>query len=374
MKIFVWVIGSVAAALTGFMLLTAGWEAPPMESEQNGYRGTGMLQVVNPRVDPARLEAQLSQVPESSPLPPGEGATAGQIYENVQVLGDVSVARFTRLMQAMTAWVTPEQGCGGCHQLDNLASDDNYRKNVSRRMLQMTMAINGDWNDHVGSTGVTCYTCHRGNNVPEYAWFNAHPDAASADGMAGWRAGQNRAAEQVGLASLPGDPFSALLEGSEEIRVAGRQALPDEQGGSSIQSTERTYALMMHMSTSLDVNCTYCHNSRDFGSWEQSNPQRVTAWHGIRMAQSLNADHVAPVSSLLPADRLGPTGEGRKVNCETCHQGVNKPLGGMAMAEDYPSLTGGSSESQASVGIDRAKALASAEPVDRSEEADPIEP
>jgi photosynthetic reaction center cytochrome c subunit len=151
-----------------------------------------------------------------------------------------------------------------------------------------------------------------------------------------------------------------LLEASGEIRVAGQTALPRD-GGSSIQSTEATYALMMHMSTSLDVNCTFCHNSRAFADWDQSNPQRVTAWHGIRMSQSLNADHVAPVSSMLPSERLGPTGEGRKVNCGTCHQGVNKPLGGMQMAADYPSLGGKPNEAQASAELDEAEALARAE-------------
>jgi photosynthetic reaction center cytochrome c subunit len=342
MKILAWVIGAILVFLTGFMLLTAGWERPPIDSEQTGYRGTGMAQVDNPRVDPAKLRAQLTQVPELSPLPPDAGPKAGEVYENIEVLGDLSIARFNRLMQAMTEWVTPEEGCAGCHELDNMAADTVYRKNVSRRMLEMTWNINSDWSDnHVKATGVTCYTCHRGQNVPEYAWFSSDPDMEAAAGMVGWRAGQNRAAEEVGLSSLPEDPFSDYLGDSEGegIRVAGRTALPEEdQAATSIQHTERTYALMMHMSTALDVNCTFCHNSRDFGSWEQSNPQRVSAFHGIRMTQTLNAAHISPVSDLLPPERLGPTGEGRKVNCTTCHQGVNKPLGGLQMAEDFPSL------------------------------------
>ncbi|NBB92890.1 MAG: photosynthetic reaction center cytochrome c subunit [Gammaproteobacteria bacterium] len=350
MKILAWFIGFIFLILTGFMLLTAGWEAPPMDSEQSGFRGTGMVQVSNPRVDPARLQAQLEMVPEISPLPEdGGGPRAGDIYQNVQVLGDLSVARFTRIMQQMTEWVTPEEGCAGCHVLNNLADDSVYRKDVSRHMIRMTQAINSGWENHVQATGVTCYTCHRGQNVPEYTWFNADPAAESGRGLVGWRAGQNRAAEQVGLTSLPEDPFGDYLEGTDEIRIAGRTALPEaDKPGTSIQHTEETYALMMHMSTSLDVNCTYCHNSRDFGSWEQSNPARVSAYHGIRMAQTLNLEHVAPVSDLLPPDRLGPTGEGRKVNCTTCHQGVNKPLGGLQMAENFPSLYGESVSSQAS--------------------------
>lgn len=359
------VVGIVLAVpvvvLTGFMLLTAGWESPPIDSEQSGFRGTGMAEVSNPRIDQPRLQAQLDQVPASSPLTPdGPGPTAGEIYQNVQVLGDLSVGRFNRLMQAMTDWVSPEEGCAGCHQLDNLAAETVYTKVVARRMLEMTRSINGEWDDHVGETGVTCYTCHRGQRVPQYAWFNADPADQAADGMGGWRAGQNRAAEQVGLTSLPEDPFTDLLENAGQIRVASRTALPEGFAGSSIQATEKTYALMMHMSTALDVNCTYCHNSRDFGSWEQSSPQRVSAWHGIRMTQLLNVDYVAPLSSVLPSNRLGPTGEGHKINCQTCHQGVNKPLGGLAMAEDFPSLQGEPGRSQESLDAE-AEALASAQ-------------
>jgi len=370
MKILVWFIGFILLVLTGFMLLTAGWERPPMNSEQSGYRGTGMADIENPRVDPPRLQAQLDQVPEASPLQQDTGGPrAGDVYQNVQVLGDLPVAQFNRLMQSMTDWVTPEKGCAGCHELDNLAADTVYRKNVSRRMLVMNQRINSDWSNHVQATGVTCHTCHRGQNVPEYAWFNSSPEAESGSGMAGWRAGQNRAAEQVGLSSLPEDPFSDLLEESGDIRIGGRTALPEDKAGTSIQDTERTYALMMHMSTALDVNCTYCHNSRDFGSWEQSNPVRVSAYHGIRMVQTLNVEHVSPVSSLLPPNRLGPTGEGQKVNCETCHQGVNKPLGGLQMAESFPSLYGDSESPTASTqAVSRTKEMSVLAELEREQE------
>jgi len=368
MKIAAWIGGAILIALTGFMLLTAGWEHPPIDSEQSGFRGTGMAEVINPRRASARERAQLDGVPEPTPMPPSTGGpTAGDVYENVQVLGDLPVPQFTRLMQAITEWVSPEEGCAYCHQLDNLAADTVYTKEVSRRMLQMTRNINGDWSAHVGQTGVTCYTCHRGENVPQYAWFNADPDARPVEGMAGWRNGQNIAAPEVGLASLPENPFDRYLEHVEQIRVVGDTALPDDGPASSIQDTEWTYALMMHMSTSLGVNCTYCHNSRAFSVWEQSTPQRTTAWHGIRMAQTLNSEHIAPLSGVLPPERLGPTGEGRKVNCETCHQGVNKPLYGLMMAKDYPSLGAGGSAAQVEAGDDESTLPAAVVQAERAE-------
>jgi len=361
MKIAAWLIGSILAALTAFMVLTAGWERPPIDTEQSGFRGTGMAEVINPRRERATRQAQLEDLPEASALPAAGGPTAGEVYQNVQVLGDLSVARFTRLMQGITEWVAPEQGCEYCHQLDNLAADSVYTKVVSRRMLQMTQNINAEWDNHVAETGVTCYTCHRGKNIPQYTWFNSDPEARPVGGMAGWRGGgQNRASPQVGLTSLPEDPFTTYLEGKEVARVAGNTALPDGDPGASIQETEWAYGLMVHMSSSLGVNCTYCHNSRAFGVWEQSSPQRETAWYGIRMAQALNTEYVSPLSSVLPPERKGPTGEGQKINCQTCHQGVNKPLYGAQMLADYPSLSGTGGGSTAESFADESSAEATA--------------
>lgn len=365
MKILAWIIGAIFATLTAFMLLTAGWERPPVDTQQTGFRGTGMVEVSNPRMAGPRLQAQLDRVPASAPLPPDSpGPTAGDIYQNVQLLGDLSIAEFNHFMQAITDWVSPEQGCGYCHQLDNLAADTVYTKVVSRRMIEMTQTINVDWTSHVQETGVTCYTCHRGENVPQYTWDNAGPESLAAQGMAGWRAGQNRASPQVGLTSLPEDPFSDLIEGNESIRVVGTTALPEGAPIGSMQDNERTFALMIHMSTAMNVNCTYCHNTRNFGTWDQSPPQRVTAWHGLQMAQILNTDYVSPLSTVLPPERRGPTGEGQKINCETCHQGINKPLGGLAMTENYPSLlrrTNGSSGSEVTLREEDVEAFASAE-------------
>ena len=55
---------------------------------------------------------------------------------------------------------------------------------------------------------------------------------------------------------------------------------------------------MMHISTALGVNCTYCHNTRAFYSWEESTPQRVTAWYGIRMVRDINNNYIGPLAPL----------------------------------------------------------------------------
>lgn len=326
------VIGGLA-----LLVAAAGCELPPMDSAQQGYRGTGMVEIDNPE-----SKVTTGDLPAIAPAVPAGGPKAGDLYQNVQVLGDLSIAEFTRTMAALTEWVAPEEGCNYCHVGGNLASDDIYTKVVSRRMLQMTRGINSVHASHVGETGVTCYTCHRGKNVPEYIWTLAEDERTP--NVLGWNAGQNRAGvAATGFTSMPYDPFERYLETKMEdlgnIRVAATTALPAGTNPSNIKNTEQTYALMMHLSQSLGVNCTYCHNSRAFASWEESSPARITAWHGLGMVQSVNELYLGPLASALPAERQGPTGDGPKVNCQSCHQGQNKPLGGAAMAKHYPGLT-----------------------------------
>jgi len=373
MKLLVWIVAAVLVALTAFMLLTAGWERPPIDSVQTGFRGTGMVEISNPRIAGPLLEKQLAQMPASVPAPPAtDGPTAAQIYRNVQLLGDLSIVEFNHLKQAWVDWIAPEQGCAYCHNLADMASDEVYTKAVSRRMLEMNWTINQDWDSHVGDTAVTCYTCHRGQNVPAYVWVNSDPATHTGGGMLGWTAGQNRPAPQVGLTSLPWDPFSALIEGDESIRVAGRTVLPEGQPIGSMQETERTYALMIHMSEALNVNCTYCHNTRNFSTWESSSPQRVTSWFGLEMTRLLNVDYVSPLSSVLPPHRLGPTGEGQKINCETCHVGVSKPLGGLSMIGNYPSLRARPNGAQAALTREDMDAFASIEQSEENEDEEAL--
>lgn len=312
----------------------APFERPPIDSVQRGYRGTAMVGVYNPRI--LEVQAANNVVPDPIAEANAEGPKAGQVYQNVQVLGHLSVGQFTRHMAAISSWVAPKEGCAYCHNLANLAEDSKYTKVVARRMIQMTQHINADWKAHVAETGVTCYTCHRGQPVPAKVWFTALP-TRHAGNLIGDDAGQNKAAKSVVLSSLPYDPFSAYLLDAKEIRVNGTTALPTGNRHSTKQA-EFTFGLMMHMSNSLGVNCTYCHNTRAIASWSESPPQRVTAWHGIRMARQLNNDYMVPLTANFPPHRLGPGGDVAKVACATCHQGAYKPLYGKSMLKDYPEL------------------------------------
>jgi photosynthetic reaction center cytochrome c subunit len=314
----------------------AGCERPPVEVKQGGYRGLGMQEVINPRLD--ALNAPNNVIPTALPPAADGGPLASQLYGNIQVLKDLNVAQFTRVMLAITQWVAPpDQSCNYCHT-SNMASDDKYTKVVSRRMLEMTRHINLDWKTHVAETGVTCYTCHRGNAVPKNVWFT-NPGESNNSGLIADNAGKNKPSKAVGLTGLPYDPFTRFLLEENNIRVISNDALPSGNR-TSIKQTDSTYALMIHLSESLGVNCTYCHNSRSFAVWDASTPKRTTAWYGIRLARDLNSNYLKPLTGTFPTHRLGVLGDVAKVNCATCHQGVFKPLYGESMAKDYPELQG----------------------------------
>ena len=254
-------------------------------------------------------------------------------------------------MAAIASWVAPQQGCTYCHNQDNLAYDTRYTKIVARRMMQMVEHINTDWKVHVGVTGVTCYTCHRGNPVPKYHWFNAaDPVPSFAGGMAEINQGKNLPSPVAGYSAYPYDPLTPFLEQAKDIKVQATQALPGTDAH-SIKQTDWTLSLMIFMSNSLGVNCTYCHNTRAFRAWDESTPQRATAWYGIRMVRDLNNNFLDKLKGVFPPERLGPMGDPAKVSCMTCHQGVYKPLFGVSMVKDYPEIgAGGQVDTTANIG------------------------
>lgn len=342
---------SLAAVL--FVLLCSGAAVTYKHTHSFQLGNSGLaMEVLNSEQQMAERVA-LNQVPVALPPITG-GQLAVDAYKNVHVLGHISSGDFTRLMASMTAWVAPNNGCGYCHapahdasgaivkdangqplaDPNNMQSDELYTKVVARRMLQMTMRVNGDWKQHVGQTGVTCYTCHRGYPVPQHIWFDEPLGATRYQGMPN----PPRFAPAVfgGMTSLPVGTLRPFFAGDAEIRVQAWNTIQDDR--TSIKQTEWTYSLMTHLSESLGVNCTYCHNTRAFGDWAQSPPARTTAWHGIRMVRELNGQFLEPLASTFPQQRLGPLGDGPKLNCATCHQGAYKPLLGVSMLKDYPVL------------------------------------
>ncbi len=286
----------------------AACEPGKKETVQVGYRGLG--QEIN--YDKSKLNDIVAANVAPKSLPPASVDTNPVHWKNVQVLTDISSAEMFRTMTAMTNWVAPKQGCDYCHSSANFGSDEKYPKVVARRMIQMTREINTNYKTHVQGTGATCYSCHRGNNVPQYGLWRFTDENQ-------WqRAYLDRADVRVQSVTVKHTPANL----------------------SSIKQAENTYALMMNVSSALGVNCNSCHNSRSWATWQNAPPARITALYGFRMVRDLNTNYLAPLNATLPADQLGVHGDSPKLSCVTCHQGAYKPLLGAQMVKDYPAFWG----------------------------------
>jgi photosynthetic reaction center cytochrome c subunit len=300
-------------------LALAACEGGAKDTQQWGYRGNGREQVA----DRSQSQAVLASHQAPAPLPPAGPSPAGPApWQNVQVLTDVSVGEFNRTMIAMSQWVAGGAGnCAYCHVAGNLASDSLYTKRVARRMLQMNRDINANYANHVQATGVTCYTCHRGNAQPNGYWFFSDENQ-----------------------------YLRYYLDRPDVRVQSQTVEPTSANRSSIKQTEWTYAVMIAQTKALGVNCTFCHNSRAWASWEQSGPKRVIALYGSQMVRHVNSEYLAPLKPEYPASHLtflatrvgqvNKLGDAPKLQCITCHNGLNRPINGAQMARDYPALWG----------------------------------
>jgi photosynthetic reaction center cytochrome c subunit len=303
-------------ALLSLAVLATACEPGPKIAQQNGFRGVAM----ETHYDPQALGVTLAANAVPKPLPPAPPGPPG-VYKNVQVLTNISAAEFGRTMTAMSSWVAGGPGnCAYCHNTANFAADSYpsgkliYTKLVARMMIRMTRNVNSEYTRHVGGTGVTCYTCHRGQPLPNGLWFYSN---------------QN----QILRHYLDRD----------DIRVQSHsiEPLPGEAANrTAIRQTYNTYALMITQSKALGVNCTYCHNSRAWTNWEESTPKRVVALYGASMLRDLNTNYLNPLQPVYPRSRLGEHGDAPKAQCVTCHNGVYKPLFGAKMVKDYPALWG----------------------------------
>jgi hypothetical protein len=90
---------------------------------------------------------------------PQEGQKKGFEPKNLKLL------QATDLRQTMGAFrAALGVQCTYCHVKGDFASDENGKKEVARHMIEMTREINKRFPD--GNMHVTCYTCHRGSEVP----------------------------------------------------------------------------------------------------------------------------------------------------------------------------------------------------------------
>ena len=323
------IVGIVGGAVVVTALLVSFGQPWATKSAQTGPRGTGM-HVVEYKVD---IEAPDPDV-AGFDVADVEGAEVADNAEARALLGGGNAAEYGSLFGAMRQWTGIP---------DLLEDPENYQSAVALRMIQMTQNINENWSDHVsanGENGVTCYTCHRGQPVPNGVWFKSTPTVQS---MTGWSSNQNRVTEISQSASLPSDALEEYFLNYERIGVhdldSRVEGIPGQDGYPGIQHAERTFSLMNYFANSLGANCTLCHNTRAFYDGSQVTPQWSTASLGIALVQELNEEYILPLEGMLPVERLGALhGDVPKVGCKTCHQGQQKPLKGKNVIADYPQL------------------------------------
>jgi photosynthetic reaction center cytochrome c subunit len=287
----------------------------------------------------------LSQYPDvdgyvtSEPVvPTADSQLAIDVLEGVPpALANVTVENYERLRDAMRAWT-------GIPDLLE-PGNDSYQTSLAYSMIEMTQNINQNWAGHVqanAEVGVTCYTCHRGQPVPNNIWFRVGNVNAN---VAGWPAIQNRVTMTSNFTSLPSTYLEHFLLQDENGQYGVAQVhdlesrVQQQPGDPLIQQAEMTYAWMNYFSNSLGVNCTFCHNTRAFYDPAQVTPQWATAGLGILMVQETLEQYILPLETVLPPERLGPVfADVPKLACRTCHQGEQQPLNGLNVIRNWPEL------------------------------------
>jgi len=330
-------VGVAGSAIFVAAMIVAWGQPFATDSQQTGPRGTGM--------HVPEFVSSLSEYPDvdgffnSEPVvPTADSQLAIDVLDGVPpALANVTVENYERLVEAMRSWT-------GIPDLLE-PGNDSYQTALAYSMIEMTQNINQNWIGHVQSNaevGVTCYTCHRGEPVPNNIWFRVGNVNSN---VAGWPAIQNRVTMTSNFTSLPSTYLEHFLLQDENGQYGVAQVhdlesrVPNPPGSPLIQQTEMTYAWMNYFSNSLGVNCVFCHNSRAFYDAGQVTPQWATASLGIAMVQETLEQYILPLETVLPEERLGPVfADVPKLACRTCHQGEQQPLNGLNVIRNWPEL------------------------------------
>lgn len=326
-----------------------------------------------------------------------EGVQAGQAWVqdnpntvNVQVLTGMSSAQIWTYMQQYVSGGLGV-GCQYCHNLNNFASDEYPQKIAARNMLYLVSDVNAEfivdlpnWKGNY----VQCATCH--NNQPngmeavsDQFVKSIPPIPVTVDPLdANGQPITDPAAKPAELQGLVNLQDSVLYyvynylvwrpyDPADPESGRGSLALTYEEGRTQDQVTINQN-VMNHMSWSLGVGCTYCHNSRNFVAYETdpagnlANPQyaynKLKAQRMLQLTTWLQANWTSYGATAYPAIPSSLEGgaselsyrliEGQYYNvpgCYTCHQGNavpkaavnNIPAGDAGVVVLPPVLRGG---------------------------------
>lgn len=327
-------VGSLGGAVLVAIAFTTWGQPFATESLQTGPRGNGMARTEFSS-DLAKPDPTIAEFLQRDSITEDQVASvSAEARANVApALEGIDPEQYAELIVAMRAWTGIP---------DLMEDPDSYQTEVAYNMIEMVQSINENWGGHVyanGEVGVVCYTCHRGQPVPDNIWFQIAPVTDSTEG---WASVQNRVTVQSQFTSLPSNALEEYLVNYAQIGVHDLEAHVAEYPAEGIQTwqhAERTFSFMNYFSNSLGVNCVFCHNTRAFYDPEQVTPQWSTASLGIAMAQEINNDWLMPLQDVYPEERLGPVyGDAPKAACKTCHQGYQQPLQGTNVIGAWPEL------------------------------------
>ena len=245
-------------------------------------------------------------------------------------------------------WRVPTASSHGGSFDAAIHSKDPQMQAVVRAMTVMTQTINSKWRSHVGTQGVTCFTCHRDQAIPPETWFPrvAKQTPAMFASSENW----NETAQTV-RNFFPDNGWALYFLQNEPIHVQSKTALRSGTVAPQLVA-KRVYEFMMQMSDGVGVNCGYCHNSRALADWSQSTPNRWTGYTAIQMTRDIDqhflsnpADWVPQTreylkqnSLVVPPDRrLAAPAPGLAV-CATCHYGHTNPDFGAVSLTHHPMM------------------------------------
>lgn len=92
--------------------------------------------------------------------------TTNTYGDNLQVLHDIrSKTQLLDVMQGFSEALGAK--CEFCHNLNDFPSDAKKPKRIARLMVRMVRNIDENFLNEPGMEKVTCFTCHRGQEIPK---------------------------------------------------------------------------------------------------------------------------------------------------------------------------------------------------------------
>jgi photosynthetic reaction center cytochrome c subunit len=298
---------------------------------------------------PPFVQQQILETPENFPGDPvrswygadawnyanqqaGEYVAANPQPQNVQILTGMTTQQIWTYMQRHVSGALGVS-CQYCHNLAdgpegyaNFGQEEGYgqyNKKVSARlMMQLVTDLNSDWVANGILPGwkgnyVNCATCHNGQpkNMAAYPpeYFELIPVHNNID----YKQAVNDEIIYDYELSLPGQP----IPGRENVPEGQGELSLTYEGGPTQDAVWLNQYSMYTMGWSLGVGCNYCHNSRNFVSYEKV--QKTKAQRMLLMTTFLNnnwAEYGAQANT-----------EGELVvpGCYTCHNGNGVPNAAM---------------------------------------------